>query len=459
MDKNEYNKDEARLSKAIFGAVVIGLFTVALYDWLHKFEGFPVAILWAFACIACGGVIGFLFGVPRVVPIESDKSVVVNEAGNSNQNSHRLSINTNIEQISDWLTKIIVGLGLVNLGKLPDYLHSAASSLSKAIGSYGNGPHAFASALIIYFLLVGFIAGYLLTRLYISRLLITADNQVVRGYENGFISYANIHLPNELKNVVSEKEFKDILAETPLAATSNKQPSEKVAVTSRKLSDLNENEISDPVTLVAWATALYNLGNYTKAIEGYKKAITTFPNDPKLRFQYALALHASKNYKEAIKELEKANSLVSKKGDKLLKSDIVSAITFVYLYIDPPTGFEKCIDYGEKYVSDPNLPQNASIWINLAAAYGQKASFSKSHDGNHVMIDEVRNKALNAMQQALILDHTSAATFKTLLQSDIPKPKEENDLEFFEKDNEFRKLLGLSPINVADERLLQGDSH
>jgi hypothetical protein len=35
-------------------------------------------------------------------------------------------VNTNLEQISDWLTKIIVGLGLVQLRSVPDYLYKAS---------------------------------------------------------------------------------------------------------------------------------------------------------------------------------------------------------------------------------------------------------------------------------------------------------------------------------------------
>lgn len=86
-----------------------------------------------------------------------------------NTRANRLMVNTIIEQISDWLTKIIVGVGLINLMTIQDYLNRLVLSLSKGLGvGYGLGAPSFSLALIIYFTIVGFIAGYLLTRLYIT---------------------------------------------------------------------------------------------------------------------------------------------------------------------------------------------------------------------------------------------------------------------------------------------------
>ena len=50
------------------------------------------AFLWAMMCIATGAFMGFLFGVPRVNPAATEKA--------------DLLPNTNIETVSDWLTKI-----------------------------------------------------------------------------------------------------------------------------------------------------------------------------------------------------------------------------------------------------------------------------------------------------------------------------------------------------------------
>jgi len=136
------------------------------------------AFLWSLAALACGGLVGFLFGIPRVL---QDKG----EVGSSNPNgetashagpcpTYRIQVNTNLEQISDWLTKIIVGIGLIELRNVPEYLNR----LSLFIGSgFGNTPQSqvLSIALILYFSIVGFLGGYLMTRIYLAQAFSRAD--------------------------------------------------------------------------------------------------------------------------------------------------------------------------------------------------------------------------------------------------------------------------------------------
>ncbi len=117
-----------------------------------------VANLWALMCVAIGALIGFLFAVPRV-----------NDAYRSDS---ALLTNTNIETVSDWLTKILVGVGLINLTEIDDFI----ADQSKKLGELIRPPveinsasfDSFATALILYFFVVGVIQGYLLTRMFLS---------------------------------------------------------------------------------------------------------------------------------------------------------------------------------------------------------------------------------------------------------------------------------------------------
>ena len=63
-----------------------------------------VGFMLAGGAFTIGALLGFLFGVPRAL------TGATQEAG--------LRSNTNLEQISDWLTKILVGVGLVEIGRL-----------------------------------------------------------------------------------------------------------------------------------------------------------------------------------------------------------------------------------------------------------------------------------------------------------------------------------------------------
>jgi len=109
-----------------------------------------LAFLWAMGCIASGALIGFLFGVPRVNP--------------AHPATGRLLDNTNVEAVSDWLTKILVGVSLVNLQTIGAFVDRQAGELGPALGA----PKAFATGLIAYFFVVGIIQGYILTRMFLK---------------------------------------------------------------------------------------------------------------------------------------------------------------------------------------------------------------------------------------------------------------------------------------------------
>ena len=80
-----------------------------------------LAILWAMMCLATGALVGFLFGVPKV-NMEGAKPTA-------------LRPNTNIEVVSDWLTKIIVGVGLVEFHKVGDFLTRISLELGQSFAA------------------------------------------------------------------------------------------------------------------------------------------------------------------------------------------------------------------------------------------------------------------------------------------------------------------------------------
>lgn len=139
--------------------------------WMHagSWKVAATPLLWALSCLASGAAIGFLFGIPKI--LQSDNST---DAESNTAIAYRQQVNTNLEQISDWLTKIIVGLGLVQLRNMPEYLSRTAATLAASMGAAKDNI-AFTSALIIYFSLVGFLFGYLTTRLFLAGAFARAD--------------------------------------------------------------------------------------------------------------------------------------------------------------------------------------------------------------------------------------------------------------------------------------------
>jgi MFS family permease len=140
-----------------------------------------IAMGWSLGYFSVGFVVGFLFGIPRVLQSEGNRKTAAEGGG------YEQRVNTNLEQISDWLTKIIVGLGLVQLRTVPAHLQKAAQWMAQSFlppAAAGALPPeaatSFAGALIIFFAVLGFLGGYLTTRLFLAGAFGRADRgQVV----------------------------------------------------------------------------------------------------------------------------------------------------------------------------------------------------------------------------------------------------------------------------------------
>ena len=144
-----------RVANAMATTLIAGLIFVAIGGWPHWIP----ALLWAGACSAVGWVVGFLFGIPRTLSANTT-------ANSPDSAAPRSGTNTNLEQISDWLTKIIVGVTLVQIGPALANLDLAAKLIAESLG--GPALKSFAYALMMYFAITGFLGSYLLTRLFLQ---------------------------------------------------------------------------------------------------------------------------------------------------------------------------------------------------------------------------------------------------------------------------------------------------
>ena len=170
------------IAKYIGGFIAAGLIAL-LADEICVAKALTfTAVLWAAACLACGAIIGFLFGIPRFLqgdnaPPVRDEKVNVNAPAARSQKSSHFAPNTNLEQISDWLTKILVGLGLINLQKFPELFNRWAVFIASGLGRPDS--RYIAGAIILYFTIVGFLGCYLITRLFIAGVLAQTDKDML----------------------------------------------------------------------------------------------------------------------------------------------------------------------------------------------------------------------------------------------------------------------------------------
>ena len=163
-------------------AIVVGVIMLMIYSWRAQgFYTFGVCILIAGVALAAGLLFGFLFGIPKSAqqppappqaasPTGGQQSVPPVPPNQLNNFTIRVSskANTNLVEISDWLTKMIVGVGLYQLSTLPGKLKSLASYFATAFGPPA-APAALVMAILGYFGIFGFLLGYLWARIYLTK--------------------------------------------------------------------------------------------------------------------------------------------------------------------------------------------------------------------------------------------------------------------------------------------------
>ena len=116
------------------------------------------------AATLLGSVVGFLFGVPRKNLEATDKAAP--PASTSGATPTLYQPNTNLEQISDWLTKMIIGVGLVEIHKIIDFFERIGRFCAPAFAISPAG-EVIAICICVHYLLVGFIQGFLLAYLWL----------------------------------------------------------------------------------------------------------------------------------------------------------------------------------------------------------------------------------------------------------------------------------------------------
>ena len=161
------------------------------------FSRIGCGLLIAGACLSAGGFLGFIFGIPNLLQNQS----------NSGSHSTILKYNDNLVQISDWLTKIIVGVSLTQIGYIPGKVKLLGKFLES---NFGGGPWGSIAALAIvfYFFLFGFLMLYFWTRTGFTIIMKYVDDDLQQKVED---------LEVKLKQTGEEKQRFEKLADSEVA--------------------------------------------------------------------------------------------------------------------------------------------------------------------------------------------------------------------------------------------------
>ncbi|MEW2920362.1 hypothetical protein AB1A65_02765 [Muricauda sp. ANG21] len=193
--------------------VVVTMLCVVLYAFQTGdfAKVVSLGILIAASAFSIGGVLGFIFGLPV---IKNDNKDVAYEKNNS------------LKEIADWITKITIGITLVELKSIIGYFQDIVLDTSTYLG-VGESGIIFSSTLLIEFFFIGFTSIYIFTITDFVKYLIANEKKMSEIWEKKIDKVISkntqiaklpvneilrINDEGKVKLKISEKEKKEILA-------------------------------------------------------------------------------------------------------------------------------------------------------------------------------------------------------------------------------------------------------
>jgi hypothetical protein len=191
----------APLAVSLLFDIVVGIHAWTIYGR----EYVPASLLLAIAAGVIGTALGFLFGIPRA--LSAGELATAGASGRLVR--QRYAINTNLEQISDWLTKAILAITLLEVRQIRSLAGQSAELLAPlATGRSDEGAKGFVIVVGTTFILTGFLGAYLWTRVYLTKEFRRSDDEALESpeYFEGLMNACLYVLPNGYMRTVQIAE-------------------------------------------------------------------------------------------------------------------------------------------------------------------------------------------------------------------------------------------------------------
>jgi hypothetical protein len=193
------------------GTMISGWLALAIYTGAsgQGQSAYAVGFLASVGAVAAGGLTGFLFGIPRAIVGSGNNDLAGVSSAGSNYRA-----NTNLEQISDWLTKILVGVGLVQFAAIAAALRGLVDFVAAGLNptKVSDADTVVAASLLLFYAVIGFLAGYVATRVVLLQLFEKAElidlQTLVRQADQSISDWLD-------DTGESEQQLRAVLAATP----------------------------------------------------------------------------------------------------------------------------------------------------------------------------------------------------------------------------------------------------
>jgi len=270
-----YRKEDKNFFIFFYFLVLASFLAIILYGWgnKHWFTIISTSIVISIASFLTGVLFGFIFGFPYS---ENEKQ------------------NKSFKDITEWLTKIIIGIGLVELKKIYYLFNVDVQALSRSLKLDIDLSVLF-GALIIGYLITGFLIGYCVTITEIFKRLVKSNQEVDDMREKA---------KDILKMVTGRQD-------DPTVSTPNEKAVDLIEESSLKeligiIETMKDYSNFDIAELKKLAALLYKAKYYEMAVKAYEAAYEKDKSD------YYSILNAAYIFSKKLFQHEMANQLLDK---------------------------------------------------------------------------------------------------------------------------------------------------
>lgn len=205
---------------------------------------------------------GLLFGIPRSIARPNDPAPPSANAAHPNAGQPTSRVNTNLEDVSDWLTKTLIGVGLTQLNSIPHKLWQYALAMDQASLNGKAGGAVFILGVALTGAAGGFWVGYVTTRTFLTFLFDLF----------GKPSLGDVAPAADPANLQFDAQRRPVASTDPL-----------VVAADTKLRNVALDQLSDPKLMAAWGAAQARAANLGNALQALNKAAVAAPNDADIR--------------------------------------------------------------------------------------------------------------------------------------------------------------------------------
>jgi hypothetical protein len=336
----------------------LGVIGLALYAsglasplpfWQHFGHLAGTGLLLALGFLAVGMLLGFLFGLPRSPRKPAEKTQGDTNPRNSDEKTQTLQArkddertgygdNTNLEEVSDWLTKIIVGLGLIDLKDAPHQLKQLSDFFAVTCGSEFCG--AIFLTLGAFFFVIGFVSSYILARVYVKLAFALTDALLAPGVEK---------VAKETAKETTKETIKEAVAENTQTSWGSVKAMSlvRMAIDTNNLKEASDSQLNLAIQFINEALA-------TKPAHDIEY-IALVEKGRALKRKALLVSGAERNrlLGQALGELDVARRLAPDRGAALYNAACYRSL------MDPPAVKEALADLKEGLRLSPTLKKKA----------------------------------------------------------------------------------------------------